>query len=808
MKGKAAFVCLTLLSSLIIASPIASASGNVVEIGQVGEFKSELVFSLTLSDDTILSVSEEGKISQSTHSLGQFIPLWEYETNQSATFAKLDDGEKLLAIIYDSGFMSFNLETQTVQHSTNLAVMPNSLDWDDGGNIWLAFYNGDRKAKEYSNGAPTSKSTTTIPSGFYSFHITDSDELLLGGLDSKVYVYDQLGSLVRTLNQPLSYISSINQNSNGDVFIGTGAGVIHKYNPASSWSQTSMDLGTGAKVESLQLLDSSTILAIDDNADIHFIDPVSLNLKFSLSSSGQIVHVVDSISGQYSVLSNQNDVCKVLFFDNDSDGDTVGDSLDVFPNDPTQSADSDSDGYGDNIAGNNGDAFPNNPEQYADSDGDGYGDNAEGLDGDTFPNNTDQYVDTDSDGYGDNADGMMGDSFVDDVTQWNDTDNDGYGDNPDGFNPDSCPAEAGFSTLDRFGCLDSDFDGYSNADELFTNADGADAFPYDNTQWSDMDMDGFGDNADPANTPDSCPLVPGNSTKEIRIDGTVLAKYGCLDTDGDSYEDPSDEFPTDPTEWYDSDGDGIGANSDYDDTELLISTEADYCRVSGNQSTACNSWNDLDYQDYLSRDKSPGEADLSYSAWLLNEQSESLSDTEDSLSSTIKDVALIGGVIFAITTVVILLASFVMKKRKLNKLVKRYGVPFEPKDSSASKEALEDSAGLSAIGGIDSDEEWDDEVDEMDFSDKAEEEEIIEEDKISAEELYDSESDISEIAGIEVTAEATSEEEVSAMLNDDDSDEEKPSNAPPLPASGLPEGWTMDQWEWYGHEWLSKHGDE
>ena len=38
--------------------------------------------------------------------------------------------------------------------------------------------------------------------------------------------------------------------------------------------------------------------------------------------------------------------------------------------------------------------------------------------------------------------------------------------------------------------------------------------------------------------------------------------------------------------------------------------------------------------------------------------------------------------------------------------------------------------------------------------------------------------------------------------------EDKPSNAPPVPAEGLPEGWTMDQWEWYGHEWLSKHGDE
>ena len=30
--------------------------------------------------------------------------------------------------------------------------------------------------------------------------------------------------------------------------------------------------------------------------------------------------------------------------------------------------------------------------------------------------------------------------------------------------------------------------------------------------------------------------------------------------------------------------------------------------------------------------------------------------------------------------------------------------------------------------------------------------------------------------------------------------------APPLPAEGLPEGWTMDQWKWYGAEWLAKQG--
>ena len=32
------------------------------------------------------------------------------------------------------------------------------------------------------------------------------------------------------------------------------------------------------------------------------------------------------------------------------------------------------------------------------------------------------------------------------------------------------------------------------------------------------------------------------------------------------------------------------------------------------------------------------------------------------------------------------------------------------------------------------------------------------------------------------------------------------STGPPLPASGLPEGWTMEQWEHYGEEYLRRQG--
>ena len=30
-------------------------------------------------------------------------------------------------------------------------------------------------------------------------------------------------------------------------------------------------------------------------------------------------------------------------------------------------------------------------------------------------------------------------------------------------------------------------------------------------------------------------------------------------------------------------------------------------------------------------------------------------------------------------------------------------------------------------------------------------------------------------------------------------------NAPPLPETGLPQGWTMEQWAWYGEDYLKNN---
>jgi hypothetical protein len=34
------------------------------------------------------------------------------------------------------------------------------------------------------------------------------------------------------------------------------------------------------------------------------------------------------------------------------------------------------------------------------------------------------------------------------------------------------------------------------------------------------------------------------------------------------------------------------------------------------------------------------------------------------------------------------------------------------------------------------------------------------------------------------------------------------SSGPPIPASGLPQGWSMDQWNAYGHQWIEQQGNQ
>jgi len=240
----------------------------------------------------------------------------------------------------------------------------------------------------------------------------------------------------------------------------------------------------------------------------------------------------------------------------DADGDGWSDDGDLFSNNPTQWADRDGDGYGDNQSETAimSDEFPADGTQWEDADGDDHGDNPYGTQGDWFPydpsrwqdsdadgvadeddafyNENSQSEDRDGDGYGDNPNGKRADQFTDDPLEWADSDSDGLGNNADAFPFD--PSQQN----------DSDGDGFGDNEK----GSGADKFPNDSTQWSDIDGDGYGDNQE------------GTEPDAFIADPTQWA-----DTDGDGYGDnptgrQADGFADDPTQWLDQDGDGLGDN--------------------------------------------------------------------------------------------------------------------------------------------------------------------------------------------------------------------------------------------------------
>ena len=223
--------------------------------------------------------------------------------------------------------------------------------------------------------------------------------------------------------------------------------------------------------------------------------------------------------------------------------------------------------------------------------------------------------DSDGDSWADSAD-----AFPEESTQWNDTDGDGYGDEPEGFEADVCPEEEGYSNQDRFGCLDSDGDGWSDLNDMFVSnpsqwidndGDGVgdnytwgniingirvseygDAFPTDSTQQKDRDGDGYGDNPD-GFLPDTCPDIFGTST----LGGNI----GCPDSDGDGWTDDDDAFPDEPSQHSDIDGDGYGDSSSGVMADSCYETPADEISLVDNMGCA-PSERDLDFDGVADSD--------------------------------------------------------------------------------------------------------------------------------------------------------------------------------------------------------------
>ena len=174
------------------------------------------------------------------------------------------------------------------------------------------------------------------------------------------------------------------------------------------------------------------------------------------------------------------------------------------------------------------------------------------------------------------------DAFPNDQTQWSDEDNDGYGDNSNGNEGDNCPEIPGESTIDRFGCVDTDGDGFSDPDnEWLAHPIGvADAFPNDVYQARDTDGDGVGDShsyiiGSNGLRIDSGDAFPTDFSQSTDRDGDGCGDNYTYETDNDGYRTPAsgDAFPNDSTQCIDLDGDGYGDNYTFSidpDTGLRI----------------------------------------------------------------------------------------------------------------------------------------------------------------------------------------------------------------------------------------------
>ncbi|MBT7244639.1 MAG: hypothetical protein HN874_04235, partial [Euryarchaeota archaeon] len=334
-------------------------------------------------------------------------------------------------------------------------------------------------------------------------------------------------------------------------------------------------------------------------------EPNSAVWTWSLSFDNYGGHsIVDTeVSGNgdiHILLGKPNGVHILIRATVDSDGDGVGKYSDKFPNDVTQWSDSDNDGYGDSPSGNNPDGCV------------------------TQVGNSSWPVlgcpDYDTDGWSDARDRFPGD-----FTQWNDSDWDGYGDNTTGFHPDSCPNTYGASNRNLtgaingigavFGCLDTDFDGFSDTIDDCTNQYGDSVYGITDGQnvsyigCSDSDRDGYADIDDPCSLQYGsswldrlgCADTDGDGISDLRDPSPNSATNSTDDWDGDGYSDlrtwtnanglqywinGTDVFPNDQSEWNDSDNDGVGDNSDVFPNDSNESSDLDEDGI-GDNSDEC-----------------------------------------------------------------------------------------------------------------------------------------------------------------------------------------------------------------------------
>ena len=797
-------------------APTASAT-NLANAGYIANFEGNVVGWWHTNDGETIVVNDSGGISAFYWSGNQVTNTWsDTMVNVTVNCGAYDAAQNRLALCTDSGVQVYSSDLQTHLYTITTSESVDAVSWDGDGDLWVG-QRSSRMAMEYRYEQFTGIQTVPHNVGLSAVLGMPNGSVVTAGRDQVVRVHDEWGQLYpnQTLMDIGSPVSGLYLLDNGSTMLVASEGgqfVTYTLNGTLWELEDDVTLSPGGIIRTVVDMGDGRLAMGTHNGHLHLHNSSDRASELAhFSNLGSVVGVQKGEGSSFRVLTGGISMSDVVLFDLDSDGDGHVDTVDDFPNDATQYSDSDGDGYGDDPQGNNSDAYPFDATQWSDRDGDGYGDNVDGTNGDEFPDNPDQHVDTDGDGYGDNPLGQDGDRYPNDSTQWRDSDGDGYGDEQGGNAPDGCPDLAGNSYADRVGCPDSDGDGFSNPLEgdstcSAANPDGADAFKLEPTQWCDNDEDGYGDNAT-GDKPDFCPSEWGNSTRAVVYDSVLqrygtMQRYGCPDNDGDGYEDSSEsreptDLTTNKSEWVASDRDGWGDNADWDDFDPTVRTQMEYCLKHPTEYFACDG---LDLPENNSADESQPEG-----------------ETGASWEQRAWEFAKVGGSIGAVAIAIILIVWGLVSVVRTAAAKRRPDAQYDHQDATQELEASEEGSGFETRGGIIEDKAWDDEPlgsgisqdvpsaaptadafkdeedeDEPDTSPPSES--VAEESEPEPEFDWDPEP----------TPEPSSapEQELGEAMT------ELPAGAPELPEGGLPSGWTMEQWAYYGHQWLSSQDEQ
>ena len=799
-RGTSAILVILLVSVLLPFAPSASASlDELGHAGEVAELNGSAIGWWELTNGNILSATSQGFVTEYSVDEEVYTEVWSVDTNATLISAAYSYDMNRLAVGTSNGVIIVSSDYQDILYSLNTNQFADGVSWDKDDHLWITL-RSSKYAIEYDGTTPSGYVTTTHNVGITDVLALSDGKIITVGRDKKILVHDEGGGFLSQISDSNAVLMKlgVSEDSNHLFSLTDNCGMdVHN---TSTWLRVeSLNLCPSGQGRSIQQLGSRLMVGMT-NGNAFSIDMSDFSEDQSFTIPGEVVGFRSANGSGVYLLSSFSQISEIHLLDTDQDNDGTVDGMDAFPDDPTQDSDFDGDGYGDNSQGNNPDEFPNDSSQWIDSDGDGYGDNSSGNNGDAFPSNPEQHADSDGDGYGDNSYSSQGDKFVNDPTQWNDTDSDGYGDNqePGASNSDACPLQGGSSYHDRIGCQDTDGDGWSdpgNGEESHPLGN-ADAFPQKDSQWRDTDGDGFGDNLT-GYRGDACPSIAGNSTRAVTYSPsenryTWIYRYGCIDLDGDGYDDNTESeydenndgvlngndctMVGNKTEWIDHDRDCVGSNTDYNDTNPSIRTLEEHCNEFPS---------DLNCEDSFNP----------------NQGVENITTTKDdgpSTMSLVKDFAVYGGAIAG--GMIVLLAVIVGSLKMLGKYSakRKPDAQYTHQDATRELDAWESGESFETRGGIDEQKGWEDEP----LGDGEEE--------TSVDDLLDVDdgTDESESMGEESSQSAEVEPAQEEPMTEVEAPQTPPTEAPPLPPGGLPEGWTTEQWRWYGHQWLERHGQQ